>query len=238
MDKKVNPVKDLRMKIGVSQRELADALGVHHSLIANLEMNLIDISEEDEETKSKVRAVFEKLAEYSGITIEKLLRQQAQCTQEQQIAIADTVTEQIGSVAEQWGGSRDLNDAADVETFIGLLEDYCVDECKSPVYFIREKGEITQRQLAQAADVSQTLVARIESGELNLFGPSTGHKLLEFILKGLGRPDMLDPYYDKLYDAFCHCQNEFITCNKKQARKKVEAAFGEFRKNAKGSDNE
>ncbi len=237
MDKKISPVKELRTKIGVSQRELADAIGVHHSLIANLEANLINIDEEDEETKSKVGTIFEKLAEYSGISFEKLVKKQAQCTQEQQAAIAEMVSEQISSVAEQWGGSRDLSDPDEVEVFSDRLKDYCITQRKSPIYFIREKGEITQRQLAQAAEVSQTMIARVESGELSLFGPSTGHQLLEFVLGGLGRPDMLAPDYDELYDLFCQCQEEFGEYKKRQNREKVEAAFAELRRKAKGDDS-
>ena len=61
-----NPIKELRDAINITQRELADALEVHHSYIANLESNLVNFDEEDLGEQSKIKMVFDKLAKWSN----------------------------------------------------------------------------------------------------------------------------------------------------------------------------
>ena len=225
MAKVESPVKELRNKIGVSQRELADALDVHHTLIANLEANIVSVDEEDEETKAKVTNIFEKLAEYSGIPKGELLKQQAQCTKQAQEAVYETTKNQLFLAAEKFDGVQNLSHEGEFEKFVGKLEDLCKSNCKSPLYVIRSQTDITQRQLAQAADVSQTVVARIELGELDFEGLNTGFKVFELIAEGLGLPDIDHPHHEPLYEALNRCQKLFKECNSKRAKDKVESAF-------------
>lgn len=234
MAQKASPVKKIRTAIGVSQRQLADAFEVHHTLIANLEMNLIDITEDNEELKGKVNLIFEKLARLSGTPKEELLKEQAQCTKEQKVSMRVRVLKQIGEVCEKLVGTKPTN-AAELEQLIYEIEMRCIagDHCRSPLNLFRETGGITQRQFAQAANVSQPLVARIEGGELSFNGINTGHKVLGLLIEGLGidiysNAYDFDPYH--LYVAVYKCQEEFIHKNALQSKKKVEVAFEMYRK--------
>jgi len=231
-----SPVKELRNKIGVSQRELADALGVHHTLVANIEANIVSVDEEDDETKAKVTKIFEKLAEYSGIPKGELLKQQAQCTKQAQEAVYESIKNQIFLAAEELVEAQNLSHEGEFEMFVDKLEGLCESNCKSPLYVIRSQTGITQRQLAQAAGVSQTVVARIELGELGFEGLNTGFKVFELIAEGLGLPDIDHPHHEPLYEALNRCQKIFKECNSKRAKDKVESAFKKLKVNSGGKN--
>lgn len=238
MIKEENPVKKLRTEVGISQRQLADAVGVNHTLIANIEMNLIEISEDDEELKSKVSLVFDKLAEWSGRPKEELLREQAMCTKEKLISVRELVKQSIHDVCENLIGPEPWH-RPEIENLIHEVEKHCLfgENCRSPLKFFRIEGNLTQRQIAQAAEVSQPLIARIEAGELSFKGIRTGHNVLELLLNGF-IPDIYsstydyDPYY--AYDEIENIQNGFIQKNQKKNKNNVEAAFKALRNKQKG----
>ena len=235
-----SPIKVLRKKIGKSQRELANALGVHHSLIANLENNLVHIDNEDDEENSKVRKIFEQLADWSGENVEDLIQKQKESTlkstEKMKATINKQLARQLSEVAEKFGGSSSL-EGDEVMFFIDFLREKCEEECISPIKAIREEGGITQRHLAQAAEVSQAYIARLERGELPLHGPNTGIKLIEFIIKGLGiNLDEDETAYEELFNALITCQEKFIECNKELAKNNVMAAFEKLKKEQNGKE--
>jgi len=222
---RLSPIKDLREKIGVSQRQLADALGVHHSYIANLESNLINIEEEDEEAKNKIREIFEMIAEWSGEDAEELIQKQNKATMESVETVKERVRKDILEFVETIIGSRSLSEEeAKYFMDLGFWEKFR-EEVKSPVAVIRDGAGITQRHLAQAADVSQAFIARLERGELALSGPNTGLKLLDFIIEAMGVTDIDDPSYEVIFEGLIDLQNDFIQRNKERAKEKVKAAF-------------
>lgn len=237
MDKNVSPVKELRERIGVSQRELADAMGVHHALIANLEMNMIDIKGEDEETQSKVNMVFDKLSEYSGMSKEELIERQSINTKTQQKNIRELVKGQIGKVVEDILLTTKITNFEEYEQFKHELEMACKagDYYRSPLKVFRDDGGITQRQFSQAADVSQTLIARIELGELSLGGPN-GRKIIDLILDGLGIYDAEDDNLMDFYEVIDDLHNEYMKKVKEKNKKKVESAFQKLKDEKKEVD--
>jgi predicted transcriptional regulator len=250
VDKK-SPIKELREKIGISQRELADTLGVHHSYIANLENNLINIEEEDEEddeTQTRLLDIFEQLAEWSGESAEELIRKQNEATRETvesmkaevSSKINQQVMQQISQIAEDLGVSRDMSeDEAAYLIDIGFISSGSMVDTKSPIKMIRDWAGITQRQLAQAADVSQAYIARVERGELALSGPNTGLRLVNFIIEALGVTDLDSPAYDTLFHQLLELQEKFIEMNKARTKVKVKAAFEKLKKGkgAEGKDS-
>ena len=235
MDKNESPVKELRERIGVSQRELADALGVHHALIANLEMNMIDIKDEDEETQSKVSKVFDKLSEYSSISKEELIEKQSINTKAQQKNVREHVKKQIGNVVEHYLTTTKITNFEECEQFKHELEMACNigDQYKSPLKVIRDVGGITQRQFSQAAEVSQTLIARIELGELSLGGPN-GRKIISLILDGLGIYDAEDDNLMDFYEVIDDLHKEYMKKVKEKNKKRVESAFQKLKDEKKG----
>ena len=237
MENTVSPVKELRERINVSQRELADALGVHHALIANLEANLINITEDDAETISKVNIIFEKLAEHSGIPKEKLIAMQAACTKQQQITVRERVIEQLSAVVEKLVGYKQIDSEDEFYAFTRELNLACQRNkdnpspysLRSPINYLREESGITQRQLAQAAEVSQTFIARLEAGELSLAGLN-GRKLTNLIMESLNIPEYdensdecFDP--DELYEELINSHGEYMEVVAERNKEKVERAF-------------
>lgn len=247
MEKTVSPVKELREKINVSQRELADALEVHHALIANLEANLINITEDDAETISKVNIIFEKLAKHSGIPKEKLIAMQSACTKQQQITVRERVIEQLNAVVEKLIGYKQIDSEDEFYAFIRELNLACQRNknnpspysSRSPINYLREESGITQRQLAQAAEVSQTFIARLEAGELSLAGLN-GRKLTNLIMESLNIPEYdensdecFDP--DELYEELINSHGEYMEIVAEKNKEKVERAF--MKLNAKKNES-
>jgi len=234
MGKNDSPVKELRERIGVSQRELADALGVHHALIANLEMNVIDIKADDEETQSKVSIVFDKLSKYSGIPKNELLEKQSANTKAQQVNVRERVIEQIGKMVEKFINATKITNEEEYDQFEHELRMACLvgEQQKSPLKVIREVGGITQRQFSQAVGASQTLIARIELGELSLAGPSGG-KIIDFILEGLGIKEAQDNFMD-FFEVIDELQEEYMKKVVENNLKKVESAFQQLKEGGKG----
>ncbi len=257
MAENISPVKEIRERIGVSQRELADAFGVHHALIANLEMNLIDISDDDEEMQSKVHHVFAKLAEHTGTAKEELIRRQAECTRQQVVSTRKRVEEQISLAVESLSSLKKINSQREYNIFLDAVNEACVstieevsfdlednpylthaEHIKSPVKVFREKGGITQREMAQATGVSQTLIARVELGEMSLTG-LLGKSFADLVYQGLGGyeynehqleecgedcdAENLD--FNELYEVLRECQALYINYMAEMNKNKVEAAF-------------
>lgn len=230
--KNENPIKTLREKINVSQRQLADALDVHHSYIANLENNLINIEKEDEEEKTKINEIFKKLAEWSGSDYKEMIGLQKKCTKESKESIKKEVIRQLKCVVEELEGTDFLTEYEDIECFFSGLAQICREEVKSPLTIFREKGGITQRNFANAIDVSQGYIARIERGELNLVGFNKGWKIIMFVANAIMTTDG-----DEL--EYCHSeltgmQEIFMIANKEKTKDKVKEAFGSIKK----KDNE
>jgi transcriptional regulator with XRE-family HTH domain len=269
MTENISPVKEIRERIGVSQRELADAFGVHHALISNLEMNLIDISDDDEEMQSKVHRVFAQLAEHTGILKEELIRKQTECNKQQAISTRKRVELQISLAVESLSSLRKITSQREYNVFLHAIQEACVnsvedirselesdffhlhfDHCKSPVKVLREKGGITQREIAQAIGVSQTLVARVELGEMPLTGV-IGKNFTELVYKGLGGPEYNerqieecgDAYsaddldFDTLYEVMQECQDFYLRYIAEVNTMKVENAFRTFKRKEEGDDN-
>ena len=256
-----SPVKALREKIGVSQRELADALDDHYALIVNLESSLIDVTEDDEETKSTISEVFSRLSEYSGIPKSQLLEQQIQTTNNQKISIKERVMEQISMLMDKMIGTKQISSDIEYDRFLEELEKACSSDdyslllfysdpdggssCpsidKSPISVIREEAGITQRQYAQAANVSQALIARIESGELPLKGPK-GEQIMHLIYESLNFPpydenseDCFDP--NEIYATLIDLQERYMNLVVGRNKKKVELAFKKLKGVRKQNDN-
>lgn len=229
--KNISPVKELRESIGVSQRELADALGVHHTLIANLEMNAVNMKEDDEETISKTMELFDKLSRYSGIPKKELINRQLQCTKKQKVSVREEILKKIPEVVGNLAGVERLENPREADLFLRKLDKACLEgsTLRSPLQFIREVAGITQRQLAQAVGVSQTMVARIESGELSFAGLYKGYRILCLIMEGLGIKDMSTENYlldkEEISETMQEIQEEFMNKMVEANKQKVEAAF-------------
>jgi len=232
-----SPVKQLREKAGVTQRQMADALEVHHSLIASLEAGVIELDDEDLVVKNKVRKVFETLAEWTGMSKQELINNQIKFTNMNAMRLKSLVREQLRKwVALQWGGSEQLADEEEVKILLELMYVECEEKCISPVTWFRENASITQRQLALATGVSQTFIARLELGEVELFGPKTGSKVLEFICEALLSHEN-DPLYDELYSGIYECQQDYIKNVAKQSKDKVKNALQNLREKDKDNKN-
>jgi transcriptional regulator with XRE-family HTH domain len=266
MAENISPVKEIREQIGVSQRELADAFGVHHTLITNLEMNLIDISDDDEEMQSKVHDVFFMLAKHTGIPKEELIKRQAECTRQQTFSTKTRVELQISLAVESLSSLRKITSQHEYGMFLNAIQDACIgsmedveldvesnpfpvryDHFKSPLKVLREKGGITQREIAQAIGVSQTLIARVESGEMPLTG-IIGKGFTELVFNGLGGPeynaqqveesdniyDADDLDIDALYEVLQECQNYYIEYRAELNKIKVNDAFRALKRKKEG----
>lgn len=261
MKNTVSPVKELREKIGVSQRELADALGVHHALIANLELSMIDVVEDDEETQSKVNVVFDRLSEHTGIPKNQLFEQQALSTKNQKVSIKERAVEQLTMFVDKMIGKNQISNEAEYDSFIAEIEKACSSDdygqllfysdpegsssCptvgKSPISVIREEAGITQRQYAQATGVSQTLIARIESGDLSLKGPK-GEQVMSIIFESLiippyeeSREDCFDP--NELYAKLIDLQKRYMDLVVKRNKDKVAHAFKKLKDEKEQGEN-
>lgn len=261
MEKTQSPVKALREKIGVSQKELADALEVHHALIANLELSVIDITEDDEETKSAINKVFSRLSEYSGIPTRQLLEQQIQTTKSQKISVKERAIGQIAMLMDKMIGSSQINSENEYYRFLEEIKIACSSDDynllhfyndseggylrpgvdKSPISVIREEAGITQRQYAQAANVSQTLIARIESGDLPLRGPK-GEQIMHLIFESLNFPpyddnsdDCFDP--NELYATLIALQERYMVLVIQRNKDKVALAFQRLKGENEDSEN-
>ena len=237
MDIIISPVKELREKIGVSQRELADALNVHHSFIANLEANQIDVSADDEELQKKIKQLFEGLSNYAGIPKDELIMKQMLSNKNQLKSDKIKVMEQFGYAIEKMIGKKRVSTEEEFYGFIDELEQCCHQEgyCNSPLKVIRQAGDITQRELAQAAGVSQTLIARIELGEISLSGPY-GHRIVSLIeqsldIQEIDKRDWETYESDDLYDAINRCQNEYMEVIKDKNVLRVKNAFDKLKGN-------
>ena len=229
-----NPIKELRDAINITQRELADALEVHHSYIANLEKNLISFDEEDLNEQSKIKMIFEKLAKWSNQDAAKLLEQQRKCT----LASIDLVTQNaknsLSKVPEEW---LNLNEGGHIEQFDEL--DWFIDELrrqceagpKSPITALREAADITQRNFALATGASQAYIARVEKGELSISGPRTGSKVMNFMVDALAGDDEEGHKFDALQDSIYDLQESYMKAAKQISKQNVIAAFEKLSKN-------
>ncbi|MBC7341784.1 MAG: helix-turn-helix domain-containing protein [Clostridia bacterium] len=198
-----SPVLRLRKQAGITQRELAAAADVHPSIVAGLEAGVVAI-EEDAEIRGKVDELFTKLSEWSDLDKNELLRQQIEFNRAVARELAERFAEKMKEFVaealrrgayEDYFGPQPLTDE-----IVEVLRDCLDDPAESPVRILREYAQISQRQLAIAAGVSQTAVARIEAGELGLGDPDSdfdgwydflgnsvmvGEKLLRFLVDAL-----------------------------------------------------
>lgn len=228
-----NPIKVLREKIHVSQRELANALEVHHSYIASLESNLININEEGLDEQSKIKEIFEKLAQWSGEDVMSLLEKQKKCTLESTERIKALVQGSLAALTIEWvGGSNQKLTGDETEFFAQELKRRCNLDQKSPITVLREAAGITQRNLAIAFDVSQAYIARVEKGELPITGPRTGSKVMISIINSIydDTDDEDGELFMYLDEQIEECQISFIEKNKRKSKDSVIAAFEKISK--------
>lgn len=228
-----NPIKELRERINVSQRELANALEVHHSYIANLESNLINLDEEGLDEQSKIKEIFEKLAHWSGEDASSLLERQKKCTLESTERIKTLVQGSLAALAIEWvGGGSEKLIGEEIAFFAQELRQRCDEELKSPITVLRESAGITQRNLAIAFDVSQAYIARVEKGELPITGPRTGSKVMISIINSIydDTDDENGDLFMFIDEQIADCQKRFIETNKRKSKDSVIAAFDKIAK--------
>lgn len=242
-----SPVRKLRKETGITQRELAVATGVHQSIVAGLEAGVIAI-EEDAEIQGKINELFTKLSEWSGIDKNELLRQQIEYSR----AVADGLAEKFADKMKKFVAEK-LREGAWEKHFgpqpltreiVEIIRD-CIWDDESPVKILREYAQISQRQLAIAAGVSQTVVARIEAGELSLgncwsydslglgSGIYAGEKLLRFLVDAIASECEDRELKEQLAGYICSAQENFMEGFAKRAKAKVMETMAKLRKGGK-----
>ena len=223
-----NPIKELRESVNITQRELADALDVHHSYIANLEGNLINFDEEDLDEQSKIRMIFEKLAKWSNQDAAALMDQQKKCTENSVERITKQVKDSLAKIPEDWlamDKGDQVESADEIDWFISILMDECNKGHKSPVTVLREAAGVTQRNFALATGASQAYIARVEKGELQITGPRTGSKVMLFMIDAIAGEDGDGHKFDALHETIENCQDDFMKAVKQKTKQNVMAAF-------------
>lgn len=131
------------------------------------------------------------------------------------------------------------------DEIVEILGDCLDDPEQSPVKILREYAQISQRQLAMAAGVSQTAVARIEAGELGLGDLDTflggrfdslgnsvvvGEKLLRFLVDALASECQDKKVKEKLALYIHSAQEVFREGFSERARAKVAEAMARLGK--------
>lgn len=250
-----SPVLRLRRQAGITQRELAAATDVHQSIVAGLEAGVIAI-DEDAELKGQVDELFTKLSEWSGLEKNELLRQQIEFSNAVAAEVTERFTEKMKEFVtealrqetyEKYFGPQPLSDE-----IVEIIGDCLDDPEQSPVKILREYAQISQRQLAIAAGVSQTAVARIEAGELGLGakvlfsnswfdslgnGVMVGERLLRFLTDALAS-DCQDKKVKEKLTLYIHgAQEVFREGFPERAKAKVTEAMSKLKKSSKGGGN-
>ncbi len=230
MEKKIteSPIRTIRIKAGVSQAQMADALEVQRSVIAGLEAGIIRFDEEDVLIESKIGKLFEFLSDWSSIPKKELIKKQTEYTRQNNEKILEKAVEKIQNYitqqmrtpfTEQKSGSENSK-GEELDWLIKSLGVACKENCISPVRWFRDKAQMTQRQLALVAGIPQTFVARLELGEVDLPDLDNGSKVLEFLIKALGYSETSDSYY-KLYNSIILFQETLIKESARSAKDRV-----------------
>ena len=231
-----SPIAEIRKRANISQRDLATGLGVHYSLIASLEAGLLDIAETDKD--GQVQGVFQAVAEMTGHCALSLIERQEEFTQSTRDGIRDKLVHHIKqTVVEEWSGSvcEELDKEAVLAMIRGPMRSWCEEYAKSPVRFFREQANVSQRQFALAAGVSQSLVARVEAGQLGLYhDPRSGAgKLTEFLAEIFG-----GHHGTEVWGELVEMQERFVTEVKRQAKVKVRSALENLKDSSQGNDHD
>jgi predicted transcriptional regulator len=228
-----NPIKELRDSINITQRELADALEVHHSYIANLESNLINFDEEALGEQSKIKMIFDKLAKWSNQDAAELLEQQRKCTMASIELVTQNAKNSLSRIPEEWinfNEGEHIEQPDELDWFLNELQQRCESGPKSPITILREAADITQRNFALATGASQAYIARVEKGELSISGPRTGSRVMIFVIDALASEDEDGHKFDALHESIYDLQENFMKAAKQKSKQNVIAAFEKLSK--------